>query len=559
MIKADLALMNGNVITVDENFSFKEAVAVKNGWIIDVGTNEEVKAYIDVDTEVIDLRGKTVLPGSFDTHVHAAYGGLTLEPNFVNLYFPEVNSIKQINERLLEVTKRIPKGQWIIGAGFSSSKLKECINDGGRFPNRWDFDSTTPDHPILLNDAGLHDLVVNTKALEICGITKETPDLEPSDGIIVRDELTGEPTGYFRDWGAQTAVYKHAYMCNAPQLKKCIMKYQRVLNENGITTHTDIAGIGGDYLFCGTWGSGVIEAYEELSKENKLTARVCIDILAGINGRQSYESIISGLLQTKLPIFSKKNWVKAEAVKIFGDDGWRRDDFKGPRGYCTFPGSTEEEQAANLIKTVIEVHRLGWQMGIHLTGGKGIDTVIDAYIAAQQHYPRSAPRHFIIHGDDLTYEDAKKAGKHKIGLSMQPIAFELFLDNSIKKYAPERAREIFDINTYSALGMICAGSSDAPALPVSWLQGLQFLITRTTKNKNVYWPNLKCSLKDGIKAYTINGAYQNHMDEVCGSIEVNKLADFQVLENDIFEIEENKIGDIPIVMTICDGKIVYKM
>lgn len=557
MAIADLLLINGKIATVDQDFSFKEAVAVKDGWIIDVGTNEELKNYKGASTKLIDLDGKLVLPGAYDTHVHAAYGGLSLGENFVNLYSPEVKSIKEINEKLREATKKVPPGTWIIGAGFSSSRLEECIKDGGRFPNRWDFDPATPDHPILIHDAGLHDLVINSKALEICGINKDTPDLRTTDGIIVRDKETLEPTGYFRDWGAQALVYKHSYLCDIQELKECIKNYQQVLNSYGITSHTDIAGIGGDYLFCDTWGSNVIEAYEDLSRRGELTARVCVNILAGLNGSQSYEGIVQGLAQTKLPEFVDKNWIKAETVKIFGDDGWRRDGAKGSKGYCTFPGATEEEQAANLTKTIIEVHRLGWQMGIHLTGGKGVDTVIDAFSLAQQQYPREAPRHFIIHGDDLTLEGAKKAGKYKIGLAMQPAAFHLFLDNSIKRHTPKSAKEILDVNAYSSVGMVCTGGSDGPALPISWLQGLQFLVTRTTRNGSVYWPELKCSLEDGIRMYTINGAYQNHMENICGSIEVNKLADFQILAEDIFTIEKDRIGNVPVVMTICGGKIVY--
>lgn len=559
MVKADLVLINGKIATVDSNFSFKEAVAVKDGWIIDVDTSGEIKRYIGDFTKVIDLNGKLVLPGAFDTHVHAAYGGLSLGENFINFYSPEVKSIAEMNRKLRESTKKVPPGTWIIGAGFSSSRLEECVQDGGRFPNRWDLDSAAPEHPVLIHDAGLHDLVVNSRALEICGIDKNTPDLRVTDGIIVRDGDTNEPTGYFRDWGAQALVSRHAYICSMEELKECIKAYQQKLNSYGITTHTDIAGIGGDYLFCGTWGSKAIEAYEHLSRENKLTARVCINVLAGLNGSQSYEGIVGGLKETRLPEFKDKNWVKAEAVKIFGDDGWRRDGTKGPKGYCTFPGSTETEQTENFTKTIIEVHRMGWQMGIHLTGGKGVDTAIDAFAEAQRLYPRKSPRHFLIHGDDLTLEGAEKAGKYNIGLAMQPVAFHMFLDNSIKRHSPKSAKEILDVNTYNSLGMTCTGGSDAPALPVSWLQGLQFLITRTTKNGAVYWPELKCSIEDGIRMYTIDGAYQNHMEDICGSIEVNKLADFQILARDIFTIEEDKIGEVPVVMTICGGKIAYEL
>lgn len=559
MVIADLVILNGKIATVDRNFSFKEAIAVKDGWIIDVGYDKEVKNFIGNNTKVINLNGKLLLPGAYDTHVHAAYGGFSLGENFVNFYSPEVKSLKEMNERLKKAAEKVPPGTWIIGAGFSSSKLKECIEEGGRLPNRNDFDFATPQHPILIHDAGLHDLVVNTKALEISGINKNTPDLRVSDGIIMRDKKTKEPTGYFKDWGAQSLISKHSYLCDMKELKECIKRYQRVMNSYGITSHTDIAGIGGNYLFCDTWGSNVIEAYEQLARLNELSARVHINVLAGIEGSQSYDGITQGLSLMKLPVFLDKTWVNAKTVKIFGDDGWRRKGAKGPKGYCTFPGATEEEQAKNLIATIIEVHRLGWQIGIHLTGGKGVDTAIDAFTIAQQEYPKEALRHFIIHGDDLTVEGAIKAGKNSIGLAVQPAAFNLFLDNSINRHTQESAKEILDVNTFSSVGVLCTGGSDAPALPLSWLKGLQFLVTRTTKNGKIYWPELKCSLEDGIRMYTINGAYQNHMENICGSIEINKLADFQVLSEDIFSIDENRIGEVKILMTICGGEIVYSL
>lgn len=557
MITADMVLYNGKIATIDRDFSFKEAVAIKDGWIIEVGSNDEVKDFIGKTTEVIDLKKKLLLPGAFDSHVHSTYGGLSLGKNFLNLYTPEVTSIKEINEKLKKLTKQVPPGEWIIGAGFSSSKLEECINNN-RLPNRWDFDAVTPEHPILIHDAGLHDLVVNTKALKQCGIDKNTPAIRATDGMIYSDSSTNEPTGYFKDFGAQYIVSKGGYRCSIQELSDCIKRFQRKLNSYGITGHTDIAGIGGDFLYCDTWGSNVIDAYEHLSRANELSARVCINILAGLRGSQSYESITEGLTRMKLPNFTDNNKVKAKTVKIFGDDGWRRNGAKGPKGYCTFPGDTEEEQAADFIKTIIEVHRLGWQIGIHLTGGKGVDTFIKAASRAQQEYPGEALRHFIIHGDDLTPEGAALAGKHNIGLAVQPTGFHLFLDNSIKRHSEKSAKEVLDVNFYNKAGMICTGGSDAPALPISWLQGLEFLTTRKTKNGSVYWPELRTSLADGIRMYTINGAYQYHMENICGSVEINKLADFQVLDDDIFSIERGRIGEVNVVMTIFEGKVVYK-
>lgn len=550
MVMADMVIKNGKVVTVDKDFSIKEAIAVKNGWIIDVGTNDEMEKYVDSNTEVIDLEGKVILPGAHDGYIHAAHTGFFLDPKTLNVKFPLVKSIKDIQNLLKEAVKKTKPGEWIIGFGWNAAQLEECVAEN-RNPNRWDFDPVTPDNPIALYDYSAHVMVVNSKALEICGIDKDTPDLKREEGAFTRD-ATGEPDGCFFEWGGQLLISKHMPQLDEKAIEECILRVQKHLNKNGITSHGDILGIGGNYLFCGTWGEKVIDVYEKMAREGKLTARVSVNIMAGLEGVQGYDAIVEGLKETKLPEFQDKNWVKADIVKIFADAAPSLDNT------YVFHGNTEEEQRQELIDTIVEVHRQGWQIGLHATGDKAAAAIIEGCIKAQQLYPREAPRHFLIHGDWLTMERAKEAAKYKIGLSAQPNAGYIVMDFLVGLFGEERGSKFFCLQDLMNAGINVAGGSDSNIFDPNWRLGAQFAVTRTTMTGNTYAPQLASTIENAIKMYTINGAYQEHMENIRGSIEPNKVADFQVLGEDIFAVDKKEIGKIDVVMTIVNGKIVYE-
>lgn len=560
MIDADLVLLNGKIATVDDQFSFAEAVAVINGWIIDLGTTEEMTQYIGTHTKVIDLNGKLMLPGVHDAHMHGVHTGLALSTHFLDVSFPKVKNIADLQAVIETAVKRVPKGTWIMGMGWNEMLIEECAEEG-RTPKKWDLDPVSPDHPVVINDYGAHRMVINSKALELCSISSETPELKPEEGLIERIGDTKEPSGYLNEWGAQVLVWRHAPLLTEDEIEACILRMNKELNKYGITSHVDILGIGGNQLLCGTWGEKSIAIYERLSREKKLTARVSVNLLAGLNGIQSYQAITEGLKQTKLPEFEDRNWVKAETVKIFGDGGgWLRADNKIVEDHSrsTFPGTTDGEQEAEMIKTIIEVHRQGWQLGIHAIGGRTIDTIIKGYIQALQHYPRENPRHFIIHGDDMTLENASNAGKFGISMSVQSIAAYTIMDFMKNRFDQARGEELFSWREYQKKGVNIANGSDSNIFSLNWLQGVQFTVTRKTINGHSYRPDLVNTLEDAIRMYTINGAKQEHLESVRGSIEIGKVADFQILDQDIFLVKPENIAETKVLMTIVNGKIVYE-
>jgi len=551
MPKADMVLLNGKICTVDRRFSFCEAVAIRDGWIIDVGRSADIKLHIDRHTQVIDLGGKLTLPGIQDGHTHAAFAGLYWREGFVDTY--RMSTAPQVLAALKSAAEKTRPGEWIIGGG-----LHRTAHEGRPLDCRH-LDTVTPHHPVMLFVSGLHCMLLNSKGKVCCGLDRETPAPELGNGFIERDG-TGEPTGFLAEYAALSKFGHLGYLCAPAELEDCVLRSQHVLNRYGITSHNDIVGPGGDDLFCGAWGRRVFEAYTRLWQAGKLTARCAFNVLPGLNGVQSYDAIIGGLDQLRLPEFPDRNWLQASAVKIFGDTDWHRpEEAKAGRlGSCTFPGATEKEQIENYTRTVVQLHRRGWQVGVHVTGGKGIDAAIAAFIEAQRRYPGKFRRHFLIHGDELNERNVLDCAQNHIMLQGQAIAPYSFMEEVVEALSTQRSQELFDYNSYLKAGMVVAQGSDSPSMSANWLLGLQFMLTRTCKKGLTFRPDLRCGIEDGIRMYTINGAYQNHMEEISGSIEVNKLADFAVLAEDIFHLPPHEIGQTPIAMTICGGKVVYQ-
>lgn len=557
MVIADLVLQNGKVATVDDRFRFFQAVAVRDGWIIDVGSDEEIAARIGPDTRVIDLRGRVLLPAANDAHMHATLAGMKLAPGFVDVGTPDIKTVKDLQAKVAVAVEAAGPGGWVYGSGFLEFLLEECQREG-RGLTRWDLDPVSPDNPVILNDFGLHTMVANSKALELAGIGKGHRPLRPEEGILELDE-NGEPNGRLFEWSAHHLVGNHCPVVSEAYIEDCILRVQRALNEQGATSHTDILGKGLDRIFLGVGREAAIHVYERMRREGKLTARVSIAVNPCLEGVESYDATLSGLEQTQLPEFGDKNWVKADAIKLFGDQGaWLRPRKDRPdgAGRSVFPGATDEEQAEEITRTIVELHRRGWQVCIHAIGGKTIDVAVDAFAKAQELYPRQAPRHFLIHGDDMTVENSVRMGKYKIGCSPQPIAGNIVAGmNAPRMTAGE---ELFHWQAYLDNGAIVAGGSDASCFSFNWREGVQFAVTRTTAMGQAIRPDLGMKLEDAIRMYTIEGAKQEHMEQVRGSIEVGKVADFQVLGGDIFECPPGEIAQIPVVMTICAGKIVFQ-
>lgn len=556
VVTADLVIINGKVATVDKRFSYVEAVATRGGWIIDRGTTEEIRAYIGENTKVIDAEGKLVLPAANDAHCHAVHTGFTMMPGFLDFNGPQWTRLADIQAEIRRAAEAAKPGEWVFGCGLVYGQI-DVLREEDRVLVKQDLDAATTDVPVIVTDFSLHCMIANSKALEMAGIDDSYPEIPPSLGFIERDE-EGHLNGRFVEWGAENILCEKLPILSDEEFEGCIRRVQHAFNSEGITSHEDILGEGGEYLFRGTWGTRPIEIYEAMAERGELTARVSINVFSPIRGEETYSSVQRGTDRIKLPEFHDRNWVKADAIKIFVDLGgptWQRPGIRTTDPVVSWNG-TEEEYYEEIKRTIIELHRKGWQVCVHSCGGGSNDCCAEAMMEANQLYPGKDLRHFLIHVDDMTVELARKCAENGIMTSIQPTSANIIFEGNTKTLTDKERCMAWQ--EYANVGLIQAGGSDTTCFPINWRAGMQFAVTRTMPNGFTSAPELAMNREDAIRMYTINGAYQEHLEHVRGSIEINKVADFQILDTDIMTCPADQIGSSKVLMTICDGKVVYE-
>ncbi len=564
--KADLVLTNAEVITVDRDFSIKEAVAVKDGKILAVGTGDNIKAYIGSDTKVLDLKGKPILPGINETHLHAPFFGATRPPLALDLTYPNIKSIPDMAETLRQKVAEVKPGEWIRGFGWDQGSLEECKNDPSKLPRKSHIDPVSPDNPVVFSDFSGHTLLVNSKALEMAGISKETPD--PDSGELERDPNTGEPSGILKELGAQALVSKAVPLLSREEKKQALLTALEHFKANGITSFTDAAiGPGGEAYVYGVMSAEFVSIYKELLDEGQLTARASVLLLMGDYGALTLEDLKSNIETFKVPTDIDKTWLNFPGIKIFADGipltytSWMNEDYisgDAGHGISVIPGTTDQEQRDNLIEMIEYVHSKGYQIGVHATGDRAIDATVDGFAQAFEKQPGQDLRHYIIHGDFISADKAKILAKHNCGIAMQPFIGAMIADFEPTVVGEERAAYEWPTRTVLDAGVNLTSNSDAPITYPNWRLGVQAAVLREgLVSGKVSGPEECITVEEAIRSYTINGAWQDRMEDIKGSIEVGKVADFCVIGDDILSVDPHKIGEIPVLMTIVGGKIVF--
>lgn len=565
---ADLVITNGKVITVDDNFSIAQAVAVKDGKIIMVGTNDDVSPLIGKTTEILDIKGKTILPGINESHGHAALFGGTRPPLALDLGYPKVKSISDIADMVAKKVKTAQSGEWVRGMGWDEGYLDECLKDSNRHPTKWDLDPVSPNNPVCLTNMSCHIVWVNSKALEIAEITADTPP--PPGGQIAKYPNTGEPTGILQELSAMALVMSHVPLWRKDQIREGILATMKELNSLGITSITEAAlGPGGSAYMGGLMGPKCISVYNDLYNEGKLTVRVNILLLMGDYGKCTLKDLQQGLSYLGMHTGFGNEWLRIAGVKIFADGvplpdtltAWMYDDYPdhpGVQGSLVIPGETAEERYNEFINMIVYAHKLGFQVGIHADGGRAIDACIDGFAKAMKEYSGKDLRHYIIHCEFPTEGAAKRMAQHGILANVQPgikwVASDLV---EIAVGAKASAGE-WPIKMLIDAGVRVAASSDMPVVYPDWRSGIQYAVLRESKaTGKVSGPEQCISVEEAIRMFTINGAWQDHMENIKGSIEVGKVADFCIIGEDILTIDAHKIKDIPTLMTIVGGKIAF--
>jgi predicted amidohydrolase YtcJ len=538
-LKADKILFNGKIATVDSNFSIAQAVAIKGDKIVAVGKNADLEQLKGTRTQMIDLKGKTLIPGFSEGHMHMMTTGLGLSK--VNLQDPRIKTMSDLVQAVGDRAKTTPKGAWIEGRGWDQSKLKE-----NRFPTRWDLDEVSPDNPVFLMRTCAHIVVVNSKALELAGITKDTP--QPTGGEIVKDEK-GEPTGALLERPAFMLAQKLIPQPDLKKKKEGLKAACKALNAVGVTSLNEGGSYADDY-----------QAYQELMNDGDLTVRVYAMPWLALH-EISDEEAVSYVNHFGPRQGFGNDYLKIGALKIVMDGGIGGRTALMRTPYVTGnPGnygiqSVPQDQLRKFIKLA---NQKGWQMSIHSCGGKAMDNVLEIFREADQEKPIKGRRWYFVHGYDPSPQNLADMKRMEVGVATNPSFIYSLGDSFIFNMGKEWAAHASPHKEYLENGIHISGGSDSPVSPFAPLLGIYAAVARKTQvSKEVAGADQRISVQEALRVFTMGGTWMTFEEKIKGSIEPGKLADMVILGEDILTVDPEQIPKIPIIATFVGGKAVY--
>jgi predicted amidohydrolase YtcJ len=530
----DSIYVNGTVLTMDGSARTVEAVSVKGDRIADVGANADIRRSAGSSTRLVDLNGKVLLPGLIDAHSHFPGNG-TNALYVVNVQSPplgRVNSIDDLIAALKQKARQTPKGEWIRGAGYDQTLLKE-----GRHPTRYDLDRASTDHPIYISHASGHLGVANSLALRISEVTKDTP--QPPGGVIQKDPQTGDPNGVFEESGQLVARHMPRYSVEQEQaaIKWAVNDYV----SHGVTSAT-------------LAGGGLSESLKAASREGRLTLRI-VAMLGGWDPNRPKAGLIGDeMLKTGLTIGEN-----VHDGSIQGYTGYLVKPYYIPyHGDKTYRGYPRESRET-LIGYVKTANRLGYQIAVHANGDQAIDDVIAAYREAFKDAPRADARFRIEHAQ-MTREDQLDAMK-ELGISPSFFVSHTYYwgdQHSEIFMGPERAAHMSPLKSALQRGIRFSIHLDTPVTPMSPLQAVWSAVNRVSRTGKVIGPEQRIRPLEALRAVTIDAAWQEHDDKIKGSIEPGKFADFVVLAENPLTVDPMHIKDIRVLQTVVGGRVVYE-
>lgn len=539
LCEADLVLINGKILTVDKNFSTVQAVAVKDGKIQATGSNEDIMQLKGPNTEKIDLQGKTVMPGLYDSHIHVLGTGSALQ--IINCRTPPAMSIQDLKKAVAEKVKEAKPGEWILGRGWDQAKLAEHRN-----PSRWDIDEVAPDNPVVLTRTCGHLIVANSKALEIAGISKDTP--QPGGGQIVMDE-SGEPTGMLEEGPAMNIVRQHIPPDGIPEFMESIKAACNAFKEAGITSVIDAGNTEGQMV-----------AYQKLKDAGELTVRVNMMLMAK-QGNESIEKSVERI--NNFPMISGygDDLLKFQGLKALIDGG-----IGGRTALLREPYENDPEDYGLLTVPVDDLQKLvdaanmrGMLCGIHCAGGKAMDIVIEAFRRTNELKPIKGRRFYLIHAYQPSDDNFQKCIEMGICVASQPSFLYYLGDSFYENVGYERSKWLKPHRAWLDRGIMTAAGTDSPVTPYPPFPSLWASIARRTEVKGTQMGiEQKVTRMEAIRMYTINGAYLTFEEDIKGTIEPGKLADMIILDRDIMTCPEDDIRDTVVLQTILGGKTIYK-
>lgn len=523
---ADVAFVNGVVLTMDPSRPVAEAVAVRAGHIGAVGSRRQIEALCDRQTQIVDLRGGTLTPGLIDAHTHLIAFG-QMEKYLVIVRPPQVHDFHSLGEALAEAAAEVPRGEWIMARGFNEF-------DEGRFPTRQELDESVPNHPVLAVQWTGQYGVCNTMALERANLLSADAR-DPYGGKFLRDRRTGIPNGMLLHYPAIYAVYAPEYTPEQEQ-EAGVWGARRMLACGVTCVHDN---------FC---TGRAAKAYFELARAKKLPMRV--RLYPYVNNIDTCRQMISQLPHNGGPM------LRAQGIKL-AIDGF-------PLMYEVAP----EHEVLNIpmhppdqFQAIINaIHRADWQVDVHAAGDRGVDLTLDAFSkAAGGDRAVQERRHRIEHAMVSRHDSIRRMADMNVPVCTQPAWIRFRADELMKRIDPEVVGGMVALQSMRQAGVHVSYGADVPASPTHLpLDSIVGAVTRRTDGQAQMDPSEKVTFMDALQAHTIDAAYAAFDEQDMGSIEVGKYGDLAVWAQDLRRVNEADLDGLEVAATYIGGREVYR-
>ena len=545
----DTILLNAKVYTVNPIQPWASAIAIQNGQITYVGDDQGARELIDSNTQVVNLKGRMILPGFHDIHVHPVDSGVLYQQ--CALFDIQGQGVGKLLDKIRECALAKPDDEWIVGGGWTVSDFAPS-----GLPDKKLLDEIVPGRPVSLKSSDGHSLWVNSKALEVAGITATTPD--PENGRIDRYPNSQEPSGSLQEDSAIMLVMNHEPPLTSKDLINGLIYSRDLFHSLGITGIQDaiVKLEPGDGYFG-------LQAYNYLDDRDELNLHVVTALF------WKNETPLDQQLPKFLNAREKQRVdgnVKSTAIKIWQDGVIEThtaallepysDRSDGFRGYL-------QNSPDNLKKAVVALDAAGFQIHFHAIGDRAIRVALDALEKAKNINGGRDSRHHLSHIQQFDPADIPRFAELNVVANFQPlwaIQDNYITDLTWPRLGNERSKWLYPIGTIQRTGARIGFGSDWYVTSVNPLDGIEAAVTRLEPNGLTNIPlgnNEEITLSQAIENYTINSAYVNFLDEKVGSIEVGKQADLVILDRNLFAIPTSEINEAKVVATLFEGRLVY--
>ena len=541
--QADTVFVNGRIVTVNSTDEVTEALSIRGNRILRVGSRAYVEKTIGPDTKVVTLNGRTLVPGFIDNHIHMTNSPQRL---WVNCSYAACPSISDIVQKIAERCRAAQPGEWILGRGFQSARLKDRRN-----PNRFDLDAISPNNPVgIANREGMG-WTFNTYGLRRIGVEDHTPD--PAGGPMERDR-EGRPLGPMWDNTREVFIKPNLPKYSVEDLLEGYRWIAGELNRYGITTAFEAAI------------RNVMEtiAWQRLRLEQPLPLRVVLGPYPVYGDKWEANTTGGKMFDTGFATGFGDGWLKFGAVQIGIDGGVIGQTAALSKPYSNDPTGTQygsfrlDQDAANQL--MLKVHSNNWQAGLICHGDRGIMRGLDAVAYARKQAPNHDLRHRLEHAYLWNPEAMDRMAELGVIWNTQPVLMEIVGREGVYNQWGDRARFAFPFRSLTKRGVIISGGSDWPVGLYNPLIGIDILVNHRfgpEENSEVLNSEEGLSVLQALRVYTYNGAYTAFEEDEKGSLEEGKLADMAVLSDDILSVSATKIREINIDQTYVDGRLVF--